>query len=229
VRLTLYPDPGRRDVVARVTVVGAEQPSSTELAWSAAIDRRHSHRAPFDLLGISWRDRAAMVSAVGGDGVTARVLRREESVGLADLLGYANLAYRRDIAYQRELNEWLPGFPGRVRERSTPPWNGLARPDTAVPDRFVLADRLRRECVLFVLTNGDRHRDHLLAGMAMQRAWLTAVSRRLVASVLTQPWHLPEVRTSLTTLLGCGDTPQLMLRVGRPTGTTDSSPDNGRT
>ncbi|HVV19568.1 MAG TPA: hypothetical protein VHF06_09040, partial [Pseudonocardiaceae bacterium] len=228
VRLTLFPHRGRPEVVAHVAAVGAERPSSTDLAWWAAIDRRHSYRAPFDLLGVSWRDRDALVSAISSAGVTAHVLRRAETIGLADLLDYASLAYRDDIAYDRELRTWLPGFPGRIRARSTSPWNGLARSDTAIPDRFVLADRLRRECVVFVLTDGDRRRDHLVAGMAMQRAWLTAVSRGLVASVLTQPWHLPEVRDSLITLLGCG-TPQLMLRIGRPTGNTVVTLDGGRT
>lgn len=218
-RIELLPDRERPELAAHVAVVGDERPSGTDLAWYAAIDRRRSYRAPFNLLGLSWRDRDALIGAVSRNGVSAHVLRRDQSFGVADLLGYAGLVFRDNRMYQQELSEWLPCFPQPVRDRATLPWTGLVRGQSNIPDRFVLADRLRRECVLFVLTDGDRRRDHLAAGMAMQRAWLTAVSRDLAASVVTQPWHLPEVRSALGGVLGQSGTPQFMLRVGRPVAT----------
>lgn len=214
--VTLLPDRNRPELAARITASETEPPTGRDLAQHIAVYRRHSHRAPFSLLGLSWRDRDALTAAASGNGVTARVVGRGESCQLADLLDYAALAFRDDPAYQRELTAWLPQFPRPVYAGSTPPWSGLVRTDTAIPDRYTLADRLRRECLLLLLTNTDTRRDHLLAGMAMQRAWLTAVSRGMVASVLTQPWHLPEVRRTLTDLLGHKGFPQLMLRVGRP-------------
>lgn len=213
----LFPDRDRPELLATVRAGEAEPPQGADLARNAAIFRRHSHRAPFSLLGLSWRDRDALVSAVGGNGVTAHVVQRAELFPLADLLDYADLVLRDDHAYQRELTACLPGFPRPLHPHDTLPWAGLVRADTAVPDRYVMADRLGRECLLFVLTDTDSRRAQLLAGMALQRAWLTAVARGLVASVLTQPWHLPTVRVSLTRLLGGTGVPQAMLRVGRPT------------
>lgn len=99
--------------------------------------------------------------------------------------------------------------------------SGPVRTDTHLPDRFTLTDRLQNESLLFVLTDRDTRRDHLLAGMAMERAWLTAVSRRLAVSVITQPWQLPEVRTALTSRLRFAATPQVLLRVGHPAVTTE--------
>lgn len=216
-QIELFPDKERPELVARVIPSGAEQPSGADLARHAAIYRRHSYRAPFSLLGLSWRDRDALISAIGGNGVTAHVAQRKELFRLADLIDYAELVLRDDRAYQRELTSCLPGFPQPIRARSTLPWGGLVRPDTSVPDRYVMADRLGRECLVFVLTDTDSRRSHVQAGMALQRAWLTAVARGLVASVITQPWHLPAVRTSLTRLLDGNGFPQAMLRIGRPT------------
>jgi len=42
-----------------------------------------------------------------------------------------------------------------------------------------------REHLLIVLTPGDIRRDHLLAGRALQRVWLTTVASGLAGSVLT--------------------------------------------
>ncbi|HEX5407300.1 MAG TPA: hypothetical protein VFX16_33930 [Pseudonocardiaceae bacterium] len=214
-QVALLPDPDRPELVARVTASGVAPPTGIDLAQHAAIDHRHSHRAPFSVRGLTWLDREALVSAASGNGVTAHVIRRQETFPLADLLDYAGLAFRDDPGYQRELAAWLPVFPHPFRTASTLPWSGLVHNDTHVPDRYVLAERLRHECLLVVLTATDTRRDHLLAGMALQRSWLTAVSRGLVASVVTQPWQLPEVRDSLSLLLGRRGFPQAMLRVGR--------------
>jgi hypothetical protein len=217
----LFPDKDRPDLVARATAAAPERPTDADLALHAAITRRHSHRSPFSLLGLSWRDRDALISAIGGNGVTAHVVRREELFQLADLIDHAELVLRDNRAYQRELTAHLADFPQPIRTRSTMPWAGLVRGDTSVPDHYVMADRLSRECLLFVLTDTDTRGSHVRAGMALQRAWLTAVTRGLVASVITQPWHLSPVRASLRRLLGDNAFPQAMLRVGRPNVTWD--------
>lgn len=215
-RVELLPGKDRPELVAHVTVTGAERPSGADLARHAAIFHRHSHRKPFSLLGLSWRDRDAVATAAAGDGVTMRTVQRKELFPLADLMAHADLAWRDDRACQRELAAWLPRFPQPVRPRSTMPWGGLVRAGTDIPDRFTMADRLGRECQMFVMTDADTRRDHLLAGMALQRAWLRAVAKGLVASVITQPWQLEDVRWSLRALLGDRGFPQVMMRLGRP-------------
>ncbi|HEX5121324.1 MAG TPA: hypothetical protein VFW65_39570, partial [Pseudonocardiaceae bacterium] len=110
---------------------------------------------------------------------------------------------------------WQPTISTPGRAATTLPWSGPVRPDTHLPDHRTLTERLTHESLLLVLTERDTRRDRLLAGMAMQRAWLTAVSRGLVASVVTQPWQLPEVREALVDRLDLTSVPQMMLRVGR--------------
>ena len=215
-QVELLPEEDRPELLARVTSTGLAQPSAADLAKHTAIFGRHSHRAPFSVLGLSRQDRDALTVAVGGDGVAAHAIRRTDLLGLADLIDYAELALRDDPAYQRELTACLPDFPQPVGPGSTLPWGGLVRADSAVPDRFVLADRLGREFLLFVVSDADDRRGHVLAGTALQRGWLTAISRGLVASVITQLWQLPEVRAAVRELLGCNGFPQAMLRVGRP-------------
>jgi hypothetical protein len=144
----LFPDRERPELVAHVSVTGSAPPTGADLARHAAIYRRHSHRAPFSLLGLSWRDRDALITAVGGTGVTAHVVQRKELFQLADLIDYAALVLRDNRAYQRELTAHLADFPQPIRTRSTLPWGGLVRPDTSVPDRYVMADRLSHECPL---------------------------------------------------------------------------------
>jgi hypothetical protein len=92
----------------------------------------------------------------------------------------------------------------------------LVREDTRLADRITLTERLMGEGLLVILTSDDTRRDHFLAGSAMQRVWLSAITRELVASVLTQPLHLHEVRAGLIERLELNGYPQLILRLGYP-------------
>lgn len=215
-RITLLPNGDDAELVASVSTAISGPPSDRERARHAAIYRRHSFRAPFSLRGLTWQDRDALRMAISGDGVNSRVVRRTECGTLAGLLDYAALACRDNAAYQRELLAWQPRVAEPARVGSTLPWSGPVRRDTHLPDHHTLTERLMLESLLIVLTDQDTRRYRLLAGMAMERAWLTAVSRGLVASLVTQPWQLPEVRETLADRLHLMSVPQLMLRVGRP-------------
>jgi hypothetical protein len=92
----------------------------------------------------------------------------------------------------------------------------LVREDTRLADRITLTERLMGEGLLVILTSDDTRRDHFLAGSAMQRVWLSAITRELVASVLTQPLHLHEVCAGLIERLELNGYPQLILRLGYP-------------
>ncbi|MGW5055032.1 nitroreductase family protein [Actinokineospora sp. NPDC004072] len=80
------------------------------------------------------------------------------------------------------------------------------------PDEFGLA----AETQFIVATDGDTRRDHLGAGMALQRLWLTAVASGLAGSLITQPLHVSEARAALVTDLGLPGPPQAVLRIGHP-------------
>ncbi|WP_020635587.1 hypothetical protein [Amycolatopsis alba] len=104
------------------------------------------------------------------------------------------------------------------------PWAGLVRPSTALPDSAVLMRRLAAETLLVFLTLDDTRYDHLTAGHAVQTTWLDAVDGGLVGSVLTQPLHLPEVRSALCEDLELAGFPQALMRFGYPSGAVPASP-----
>lgn len=214
--VTGFPDRTQPELVAKIRTCGREAPSARDLAWSAALTERHSHRARFAAAPVSAEDRDAILTAIGVLAVPPRVVRAEDCRSLAGLLCRAASAFRADRAYQRELTAWSGEFPEPLRPDATLPWSGLTAADTHLPDLETLADRLAREFLVILQTKGDTRVAHTLTGMALQRGWLTAVSRGLVASVITQPWHLPEIRAALARELDLPDLPHVLLRIGHP-------------
>ncbi|GAB3490090.1 Acg family FMN-binding oxidoreductase [Amycolatopsis cihanbeyliensis] len=214
----LLPEDARPDLLASVRTRGGRAATGEEVGKYATIFQRRSHRAPFGLRAVRPGLLRALVASTDVPGVRTRVVdARTEASAVADLLGYAAAVYRDDRAYQRELAAWSSGFPHPPSADSTLPWAGLVRRDTRLPDEITLADRISRERLLILTTGGDDRRDQLVAGVAMQHLWLAAVGAGLVASVLTQPLHLSEVRAGLAERLGLEGHPQLILRAGYPT------------
>lgn len=232
--VTLLPDPRRPDLVVRMTVEGRRVPSDTDLHRYSAIARRRSYRHPFAAHALSQYAVRDLIEAASAEGVQVAVVRGEDLSVLADLLEYAAVVFRQDRGYQRELSLWTirdershrhgTGMTRSALPGSTLPWAGLVRPATAVPDREILTSRLEHETLLVFLSPSDDRIDHVRAGMAMQRTWLAAVDLGLVAAVQTQPLHLSEVRSGLTDKLGLSGHPQLLMRVGHPTGRVSQSP-----
>lgn len=224
-RCELYPSREHRDMVARVITTGREEATDTETQLYSAIFRRRSYRAPFSLHHLTASETRELTDAAGADGVEVRAIDSWDGCSaLAELLGYAARVLRADRAYQRELQAWTEQFREPLPRETTLPWNGLVRPDTHLPDDITLTERLRAERLLLVLTPDDASVDHVRAGAALQRVWLTAVSHGLAGSVLTQPLQLPEVRAGLIERLGLAGYPQAILRVGYPVTAPPFSP-----
>ena len=216
-KTTLLPDSERPDLVARVSTNGRQVATGPQVEAYLAIFRRHSYRAPFSLTRPAPAELRELTCAVAETGTEARVIdARTESEPLAELLGYAGSVLRDDHAYQRELSAWTAQIPHAADSVHTLPWSGLIHADTHLPDRITLTERLMREGLLVLLTPDDTRMDHFHAGAALEEIWLAAVARGLVASVLTQPLHLPEVRAGLIERLGLPGYPQAILRVGHP-------------
>ncbi|WP_236791143.1 nitroreductase family protein [Amycolatopsis sp. GM8] len=216
VKVSLFPQPVRADLVARIVATEHGEPSESEVVRYTAIFRRRSYRAPFGLHPVPATEVRELIRADVTEGTGVHALRWSDAPPLAELLGYTASMLRGDRAYQRELQAWSDQFREPLPDEPTLPWGGLVRPQTRVPDVLTLTERLREECLLVVLTDDDSRRDHLLAGVALQEVWLTAVARGLAGSVLTQPLQLPEVRAGLIERLGLPGHPQAILRLGYP-------------
>ncbi|EME55086.1 Acg family FMN-binding oxidoreductase [Amycolatopsis decaplanina] len=231
----VFPEPGAPDIVAAIETTGRSSPSDVDLHRYSAIARRGSYRHPFSARRISREKIGDLIAASAGSGVEARLIHDElELSRIADLLEFAAEAYQHDLAYQRELALWTirderyhrhgVGLAASALPAGSLPWAGLVRTATAVPDHRVLQRRLAGETLLVFLTLDDGKHDHLRAGHALQDTWLDAVDDGLAGSVLTQPLHLPEVRSGLIEDLELPGFPQAIMRFGYPTGLVPPSP-----
>lgn len=203
-------------------VVHAANPaelSPREAAWVRAIPERHSHREPFSGRPVSDLLREKIWDAASGTRCGGRWINSDaEAVAVARMLGSAANAFHANSDYTRELTSWVTPE-GRRLERESGGLRGLAAVgltamNTHLPDEHRLARLLRDESVLLVGTRGDRAADHVRAGRAVERAWLEATSAGLSVSMMTQPLHLPEVRTALAERLGTSMIPQVIMRFG---------------
>ncbi|MEU0537222.1 Acg family FMN-binding oxidoreductase [Amycolatopsis tolypomycina] len=212
------------DVVATVTIGRPRATSARAYALYQAIGRRRSHRHRFFHNRVPAAERRGVVAAGETTGVHVVVPGRLDK--LAELLGFATRVLRDDRGYQRELEVWTAhthgwdahgdGIAEGALSPEALPVAGLVRTATPVPDDAVLADRLAAENLLIFCTDGDTRIDHLAAGAALQRVWLTAASKALVGSVLTQPLHLTGFRARLVSELALPGVPQAIFRFGYP-------------
>ncbi|QWF78010.1 Acg family FMN-binding oxidoreductase [Amycolatopsis sp. CA-230715] len=222
-------------LVAATVRVGAPEPATTdELALYHAIGRRRSYRRAFLNAPVPEAAFAAVLAA--GDAMGVRGVRARRFDALARLLGFATRAFKEDKAYQRELALWTTqmcgdyalgagdGIPEDALSGAALPIASLVRARTPVPDDAVLAERLAAENLLFLCTGGDSGADHLAAGIALQRSWLTATAHGLAGSVLTQPLRLTGFQRRLSDELGLPGVPQAIFRFGLPAGTAPPSP-----
>lgn len=221
------PDSARPDLAGTATATDPRPASPVERAMAEAIPRRRSHRRRFADREVPDSVLDPVLAAAAAPGVAVRpVTGAAATRALAGGFEYAGRVFRRDRTYHRELAAWTvaageeesrggKGIPVDALGEGALPWTGLARRGTPQPDAEVLARRIQAERVLLVQTPGDERPDAVRAGLAVQRAWLAAVSHGLVGAVLTQPLQLTEVRHRLARAFG-GDHPQILLRLGYP-------------
>ncbi|MFB9905383.1 Acg family FMN-binding oxidoreductase [Allokutzneria oryzae] len=230
---SLSGDSSLSDWVGTVTASTPQPATATEHAWYEAIPRRRSYRLPFNRDGLSADEIKVVIAAAEVDGVSTQLVAGQDEIhALAGLVEYATNVYRHDHAYQRELAGWITRRHNRrvrtgiPQERLGPGlrFGGLVRPNNPAPDAEVIAESISRETVLVFLSERDSRREHVLAGAALQRAWLSATALGLAASVVTQPLHLSEVRGRLADALELPGRPHALLRVGRPTWPIPAAP-----
>ena len=132
---------------------------------------------------------------------------------------------RTDPRYRAELSAWTT--PGGVGRRDGVPRQafGPRATDRALPLRdFALGHGAPTAVVDFepdptlilLFTDGDSTVDWLRAGTALQRILLTATTRGLAATPLSQLLEVPRLRMLLTDS-ATGQVVQSVLRIGYPT------------
>lgn len=236
----LLPDPADPDALALFRPTGQEEPDEQPAAEADAALRRRSDRRPFAARPIS-DDIAEELQRAGSDnGVRVHLPTREdERIDLAVAVSWADRIERDDEAYRAEMNRWLrdPDVHAIV---DGVPVDAVPRvPDdsprhTDVPLRdfeigvtgklLIERDVDEKPLIAVLLTDFENPIDHLRAGAAMMRLMLAAELRGLSSCPLSQAVDLAAFRTRVQRAMGWVGYPQMMLRVGYPSGPLGALP-----
>ncbi len=229
-RVKLLPDLNRPDLAATVTASEAVPTIPGARLLARAITQRRSSRRPFTPADVPGSGLAALVTAPAAEGAKMVLPRAAARAKILELVRVADLIQNSDARYRAELGAWTAWTPGRTD--GVPPQAFGPRPNPAVlPLRdFGLVHGNHRRTAWFepeptiavLYSRGDEPVDWLRAGMALQRALLTATAKGLAATLLTQPIEIAAVREQLArppfAALNEPHAPQAILRfgIGRP-------------
>ncbi len=204
-KLLLLPDADNADLCATVEIGPRAPVSPVARALGTAIGRRHSNRRPFSPVPVPSADLTALVSAAMAEDASLLIPDPATRHDVLNLTRAADRQQRSDKRYRTELAVWTSSIPGQAdgvpREAFGP------RPDPAkLPLRdFGLVHNGHRRAARFeptptiavLYSRGDEPLDWLRTGMAMQRVLLTATTRGLATTLLTQPIEIPALRAHL--------------------------------
>lgn len=250
---TPFPDSADPDLLATVGLGKAHTPQPGDHELFEAIDNRHTHRAAFDSRPIPHQILAQLKRDTREAGAAVHVITGgEPQAAVARLVAEGDRTQFSDGRFRRELAAWVrpnhtrrpDGVPGYAFGISDLPSilgpTVIATFDTGAKQAKKDEHLARTAPALMVLsTADDTPSDWLAAGQAVAVLLLGATAHGLAASFLNQPIEVPALRVRLRDLLGSGDSPQLLLRVGygaddRPTPRrtvadvlTDASTDTG--
>ena len=220
--IELLPGPGDPDLLAIVHLHGGGRPPADTARLYDAIEQRHTHRDGFvdralpvglpDELRAHAHAQGTWLELVDDD----RRKRLAELIAEGDRMQWANRHWRRELA------TWL--HPRRTGDGLVMPeliaplaHAAVATLDVGMPTAAHDRERAQHAPALFVLdTHGDRPRDWLLAGMALEHVLLHAAARGLQAAFLNQPIQVDELRIHVAALLDRPCFPQIIARLGHP-------------
>jgi hypothetical protein len=226
--VTIVPEPGRPDVLARVLFGAPYRPSEEDDELFYAMPQRRTFRYRFDERAVPAPILSDLQGAAQREGAWLHVVEEDHArAALGALIDDAERQQWADPRFRRELAAWL--HPNRSRKRDGMPGAALGLGDVAsVAGSLVVRT--------FDWGGGQAARDHQLAagspvlavlgtaddtpaawvsaGQALARVLLTACARGLSASFLNQPVQLPERRPLVGRTVGTEGWPQIILRLG---------------
>ncbi len=231
-RVFPLPDPGNADWLC---VVDLENRGATpdEAELFPAISRRHTYRQPFEAREVPGMLLQGLSSTANREGAWLEFLPEEERPEVSRLIAEGNTAQWSNPAWRRELAVWM-----RPRRRG----DGLTVPGLLAPAiRMVVrhfdmaksvaeGDRKLAENapVLAVLgSDSEGVTDWLRTGQALERVLLEAAREGLQASYLNQPIQVAALRPRLQRLVNRDGYPQILLRLGFPSGSMRATPRRG--
>lgn len=236
VETDILPDPDDPDLLARFRTTGYGEPDSVAAEQVEAALRRRSDRRPFRPEPVSEADVEALRQASSdADAWVDFPHHEDQKVDLAVAVSWADRVERNDEAYLAEMNHWLRDPDVHATADGVPldavphvPADSPRRTDVPLRDfeigvtgrQLIERDVDERPLIAVVFTAGDSDRDHLVAGRAMMRLMLAVELRGLATCPLSQAVDFAAFRSRVQGLMGWVGLPQMMLRIGHPSGST---------
>jgi nitroreductase len=227
--VAVLPDPGDRDLLARIRALGPCPPAVGSAPLLRAVTARRTSRQVYapDPVPDPLRRAAIAAAERDGDAQLHWIEAPSDRHALALLIAEGDRAQMNDPAFRAELAAWM-------RSRHSARRDGLSAAGFGMPDllsglaamvlrRFDLGDgQAARDAALadgspalaVLATSGDTPRDWMAAGEALERLLLTLTAGGLTASYLNQPIEVPWLRQRVAATVGAA-MPQLLLRIGR--------------
>ena len=230
-RTTVLPDAGTPEHLADLQLGASHDPDDAQRALAAAIGRRHTERGAFDeSVDLPPETVRALAEAVQANGCLLRVVESpDDAAAVTVLLARADDVLSRDPAYRDELRQWTgrdPDSPDGIPVSAVPS-EAPAERGSSYQLRDFDADRepqgpqwanepprAEHPLVVVIGTTADDAAAWLAAGQALGRLLLTATTRGLAASPMTQALEVQDTRARLARDLGLVGHPQMVLRLG---------------
>jgi hypothetical protein len=216
----LLPEARRPLLLATLRLAGAYRAGPAEEELCAAIPARHTNRQPFSNRPVPPGVLAELVAAAAMEGAVLHLPDHAETLRLLRLAADAERDLLAESGYREELARWAGG----QREDDGIPDSALGPRDPFghTPVREFTPGRpnlpsyswFEETPQLAVLSTPRSTRmDWLRAGQAMERVLLTATTRGIAASPLTQPLETKDAWLVRDPRAGT-EQPQMILRLG---------------
>ena len=225
--------------MARLTVSSPLPVTEQEARLLEAVGLRHTDRSAFAPTPVPAGLVAELSAAAQEHGAHLVAEAQPDRVLAVEVLvARADQAQRSDDALRAEQAAWVR--PGAHPDEGVPndalPGHGSSRgssltlrdfePQDGPPVAGLEPPTAEHPLLLLLSTDGDQPEDWARAGAALARVLLTATAAGLVADPQTQVLEVPGLRSRLVAELGLVGRPQMLLRVGYPSGA--GSPTAGR-
>jgi hypothetical protein len=227
VRVERFPDPNDPDLLARLSVIGHQDPSDLVRELDAAIEYRRTNRrrflnenVPDDLV-----DLLVEIAALEG-AVLFPIRDREHRLVTTALSQHADRIEYSDPAYRAELRAWTtddPTRPDGVPAMAVPHVDAGSGDEVPIRDFDThglgwlptRTESTAQQCLLLLGAQSEDRRSWLRTGEALERILLELTRRDYVASPLTQVVEVAGTNQALRRELGLRMHPHVLLRVGR--------------
>ncbi|TNH31133.1 nitroreductase [Micromonospora orduensis] len=222
VEVARLPEPGGPDLLARIRVVGRQDPDAEDLRLSEAIVRRRTDRRAFGDTPVSAAALTRLRTAAEANGANLHVVRMDQMPMLAVATAQAAATELADPAYRAELIRWTnrpacsgDGVPASTAVRQAPRRVPVRDYALGAEPGLEVGDGNDRGATYAILFGADDEpAAWLRAGEALSALLLTAVVEGLSAAPLSDAIEQAWPRRLMRDLLAGLGEPYLIVRLG---------------